>query len=100
MRWMVIVLTARLLVADTYTIATIAGSGQVGDGGPGTSAILIQAEGVAADLNGNIYVADAGGHRVRKIAPSGVISTVAGTGVSGFLGDGGLATAARLGAPY
>src|ERR1700691_917364 len=86
--------------AANYTIATIAGRDWVGDGGPATSAILIQAEGVLADGSGNLYVADAGDHRVRKVASNGVIETLAGTGISGFSGDGGPAAQAQLNSPY
>jgi uncharacterized protein (TIGR03437 family) len=84
----------------TYTISTVAGSGWVGDNGPATSAILVQAEGIATDASGNLYVSDAANHRVRKLSPSGIITTVAGTGVAGFSGDGGPAVAAQLNAPY
>jgi uncharacterized protein (TIGR03437 family) len=86
--------------ADAYTIATAAGSDWVGDGGPATQAILIQAEGVALDAAGNLYIADARGHRVRQVRPDGTIRTVAGTGVRGFAGDGGPAASAQINAPY
>src|SRR6266446_6573553 len=85
---------------SSYTINTVAGSGWVGDNGPATSAILLQAEGIAADASGNVYIADAANHRVRKLSRSGVITTVAGTGVPGFSGDGGPASAAQLNSPY
>lgn len=84
----------------TYIIQTVAGSNSVGDGGPALMALFGQTEGVAVDLGGNIYVADAGNNRVRKIAADGSISTVAGTGVSGFSGDGGPANQATLNQPY
>lgn len=83
-----------------YSINTVAGSSWVGDGGPATSAILLQAEGLAADAAGNLYIADAADQRVRKVSPGGVIQTVAGTGVRGFAGDGGPATSAQLNSPY
>ena len=86
--------------AGNYTIDTVAGSGWVGDGGSATSAILIQPEGVLADGSGNLYIADAGDHRVRKVASNGVIQTLAGTGVRGFSGDGGPAAQAQLNSPY
>jgi uncharacterized protein (TIGR03437 family) len=86
--------------AGNYTIGTIAGSDWAGDGGSAASAILIQPEGVLADGSGNLYIADAGDHRVRKVAPNGVIRTLAGTGVRGFAGDGGPAVQAQLNAPY
>src|SRR5206468_9746190 len=54
----------------------------------------------AADMNGNIFVADAAAHRVRRISPTGVITTIAGTGVRGFSGDGGRAIDASLNSPY
>ena len=93
--------TVALSFAQTavYDIRTIAGSAWVGDNGPATSAILSQAEGIAFDAAGNIYVADAAEHRVRKIA-HGVITTFAGTGAPGFSGDGGAAIAAQLDSPY
>jgi uncharacterized protein (TIGR03437 family) len=84
----------------TYTIQTVAGSNSVGDGGPALQALFGQTEGIAVDSLGNIYVADAEANRVRKVAPNGLISTVAGTGVPGFAGDGGPANAALLNQPY
>ena len=83
-----------------YIISTAAGSGWIGDGGPATLAILRQPGGVAADNRGNVYIAETGGHRVRKLDRWGTISTVAGTGVAGFSGDGGAAIAAQLAFPY
>jgi sugar lactone lactonase YvrE len=52
--------------------------------------------GVAVDNRGNVYIADANNNRVRKVNPSGVITTIAGDGNCGFLGDGGLGTSAEL----
>ena len=86
--------------AQIYTIQSVAGSNSVGDGGPALAALFSQTEGIAVDGHGNIYVADAGANRVRKIAADGTISTVAGTGVPGFAGDGGPANAATLNQPY
>jgi len=81
-------------------ITTIAGTGEggySGDGGPATSAQLTDPGGIAFDARGNLYMADY--TSVRKIDPSGTITTVAGTGRSGhFSGDGGPATEARLSA--
>ena len=71
---MLLALALLLLTADQ--IETVAGSDWVGDGGPATSALLLQAEGIAADLQGNLYVSDAADHRVRKISPAGIITTV------------------------
>lgn len=89
----------RKLAADG-TISTVAGSGIEwgfsGDGGPATSAQLFNPFGSALDGAGNLYIADTGNSRIRKVAPDGTISTVAGTGTSGFSGDGGQATSAQL----
>src|SRR5690242_11361917 len=78
----------------TYTIDTVAGSSLAGDGGPALSAQINDAQGVALDRSGAVYIADPGNHRVRRVNPSGTIETVAGTGSPGFSGDGGAATAA------
>jgi sugar lactone lactonase YvrE len=81
-------------------IQTVAGNGTAGysgDGGPAVSAQLNNPLDVSVDREGNIFIADRGNARVRKVSPSGVISTVAGNGRRGFSGDGGRATAARLG---
>ena len=83
-----------------YTIETFAGSAWTGDGRPAREALLVQPQAVASDAAGNLYVSDAGDHRVRRIAPSGIIETVAGTGVAGYRGDGGPATRAMLRTPY
>src|SRR5579864_355245 len=91
---------ARDPVQISYNIQTVAGSSNVGDGGPSVSAALSDAQGVAVDAAGDIFIADANDHRVRKIAPGGTISTVAGDGSPGFRGDGGPASAARLNTPY
>jgi sugar lactone lactonase YvrE len=85
----------------TGTILTVAGNGSSaygGDGGAALSAGLLP-DGLATDGAGDLYIADAFNHRVRKVTPDGRIRTVAGTGVSGSSGDGGLATAARLAGP-
>jgi sugar lactone lactonase YvrE len=81
------------------TISTLAGngtSGYMGDGGAATAAELSFPYAVAVDAAGNVYVADQVNHCIRKINTSGIISTVAGTGVQGNSGDGGLATSANL----
>lgn len=83
-----------------YTISTAYGGGSNGDGGSAVEAILNQPEGIAVDINGNIYVADADDHRVRRVSPDGTIRTFAGTGTQGFSGDGGPAEAAQLNTPY
>ena len=80
-------------------ISTFAGnnvSGYGGDGGPATSAELKTPYGISADISGNIYIADCGNNRIREVNTSGIITTVAGNGSSGFYGDGGAATAAEF----
>ncbi len=80
-------------------MTTYAGTGvpgSTGDGGQATNATLYRPIGIAVDLAGNVYVGDADTFLVRKITPSGIISTVAGNGLQGFIGDGGPATDARL----
>ena len=81
------------------TIAGINEAGFGGDNGPATNANLNTPVGQAIDAAGNLYIADGGNDRVRKIS-NGVITTVAGNGVQGFSGDGGPATSAMLNDPY
>ncbi|MBP6821781.1 MAG: hypothetical protein KA368_09565 [Acidobacteria bacterium] len=87
----------------TNVITTAAGTGDTGfngDGGPATSARISAPENVFVDKDNNIFIADFGNQRIRKVAANGAtISTVAGTGTSGFSGDGGQATAANLSSP-
>jgi hypothetical protein len=94
-----VVATGAFGVSGSDKITTIAGNGKrgfSGDGGPATSAQLNQPHGVAVDGQGNVYISDAGNYRVRKVRPGGTITTFAGDGTPGILGDGGPATAARL----
>ena len=90
-------------LATDGTISTVAGSwkyqtGSAGDGGPATLG-WIDPEDVAVDGEGNLYIADYSGYRIRKVDTAGVITTVAGTGSAGFSGDGGPATQAQLDRP-
>ncbi len=88
-------------VAPDGTIATVAGTGAAGlagDGGPATRARFRSIGGLDVAPDGSLLVADSGNHRVRRIAPDGHVSTVAGS-TRGFAGDGGLAAAARLDGP-
>jgi len=81
------------------TVAGGATAGPAGDGGAATNAELSTPEGAAVDAFGNLFIADAANNRIRKVAVGGVITTVAGTGAAGSLGDGGAATAAELNSP-
>jgi sugar lactone lactonase YvrE len=88
-------------VDTTGTITTVAGGGNdgLGDGGPATSAQLSLPSGLAVDAAGNLFIADLGNNRIRKVDAAGTINTVAGTGDGGFAGDGGPATNAQLKSP-
>jgi DNA-binding beta-propeller fold protein YncE len=110
--------TGNLFVADLFNdrvreissqgrVSTVTGSGPVsddgaandvfgGDGGPANRAQLARPAALAIDARGVLYIADQWNNRVRKMSPDGRISTVAGTGVKGNTGDGGLATSAQL----
>jgi uncharacterized protein (TIGR03437 family) len=93
----------RMVSAATGKISTVAGSfnrGYGGDGGSATStsAELNYPEGVAVDAAGNIYIADAFNFRIRKVS-NGIITTIAGTGKSGYSGDGGVGTSATVNFP-
>jgi sugar lactone lactonase YvrE len=93
----------RRVSGTTGTITTVAGNGQEafgGDGGPAAEAKLASPWGVASDGVGNILVADAGNHRIRRIDHvTGVITTIAGTGSRGFSGDNGPPSTAQLAGP-
>lgn len=91
---------ALLAQLSPYRIDTIAGGVADGDGGPATSALLLETQGLALDRENRLYIADVNDNRVRRINSDGTIETVAGTGNAGFSGDGGLATSARLRNPY
>jgi cysteine-rich repeat protein len=106
--------TGRVLIADTLNarvrridlddkISTIAGNGNVGDGGdggPATAAELSGPTAVAVDAQGVVAIADPLNQRIRRIALDGTMSTIAGTGAQGFGGDGGPAIAAQLAFPF
>ena len=97
------VLLVLSLSVDAQTITTVAGNGTYGysgDGVPATSTRLTSPIGVAADAAGNIYFADRNAFRIRKVSPAGIITTIAGNGLTGFSGDGGPATAATINLPY
>jgi sugar lactone lactonase YvrE len=93
------------MVDTTGIISTVAGTGTVsgfsGDGGQASSAKLFRPIGSSVDQSGRIYVADYGNHAIRMVDTTGIITTVAGTGtVSGYSGDGGQASSAKLFRPY
>ena len=96
-------LRIRKVDAVTGIITTVAGTGEIGfsgDGGPATAADLRFPYGVAVDGAGNLFIADSGNNRIRKVDGAGIITTVAGTGERAFSGDRGPATAADLNFPW
>ncbi|MBX9603087.1 MAG: hypothetical protein K2X35_18935 [Bryobacteraceae bacterium] len=92
-------IAAQGLRAQSYSIETIAGAPPARDGAPAAEVVLRSPSGMATDAAGNIYFAESGANRVRRITPAGIISTIAGTGSPGVRGDGGLATQAELLSP-
>ena len=100
--------SGNLFIADTSNysirkvdtngiISTVAGvAGSFGDGGSATDAILSNPQGVAVDAAGNLFIADTSTYRIRKVDTNAIITTVAGSGVGGYSGDGGFATNANL----
>lgn len=84
------------------TITTVAGlnRGYSGDGGRATEACLDQPRGLAFDASGNMYIADYGNNRIRKVDTSGIMTTVVGSGTRGYSGDGGPAVTAQLNRPW
>jgi len=91
-----------LTVTPGRGVATSAGNGVLGytgDGGAATAATLANPSAIAYDAGGNLYLADAQNHVVREISKSGQITTIAGTGIEGYGGDGAAATAASLDTP-
>jgi trimeric autotransporter adhesin len=90
----------RKIDATTGTVSTVAGTGYtyfISNNIPATAAMLYTPASVLADKNNNIYICESGNHAIRKVsAATGLITTIAGTGIWGFAGDNGLATAARL----
>lgn len=90
-------------VTPEGTIVGVAGSSSIygygGDGGQATRARLSSPSAVAIDSKGNLYIADTGNDRIRRVGRDGLIVTVAGNGRRGFAGDGGRAVAAELNGP-
>ncbi len=85
--------------SQPYLISTLAGAPRLSDGGQATSAPLRGPIAVAVDAQGNLYIADEKDNRIRKVNPSGTISTYAGNGLPGYSGDRGPAINAALNSP-
>lgn len=92
-------LTPLPVYSQTYTISTVAGTERVLDGTAATGVPLRSPRGVAVDPAGNVYIADRDDNRIRKVGPSGIITTVAGNGTPGFSGDRGSAARALVSGP-
>ena len=88
--------------AGAQVIVTAVGGGSGGDGGPGLHSFIGQSYGVTLDDSGNLYICGEDGFRIRKVAPAygGIISTIAGTGVYGYSGDGGPGILAQIRGVY
>jgi sugar lactone lactonase YvrE len=89
-------------VGSDGIIVTVAGNGQLGaagDGGPATVAVVGPPSAVALDGAGNLYISQQTTHTIRRVSPSGIITTIAGTGTAGYSGDGGPATQAQMRSP-
>lgn len=89
-------------ISTTGIVTTYVGTGAMGfagDGGAATSAKLNNPLGIAIDASDNLYIADANNHRIRKVTPSGIITTIAGNGVGGYSGDGSSAILAKINMP-
>lgn len=104
MKWILFCIICVLpFKVQSQIITTFAGngttSGSPGDWGPATDASINAANGGAFDKQGNYYVAEILGHRIRKVRPDGIITSVAGTGSLGYNGDGIPATDARISSP-
>ena len=82
-------------------ITTVAGNGSSGYGGDGGAATAANLNpiAIAVDGAGNLFIADYGNHRIRKVSTAGTITTEVGSGTAGFAGDGGAASAAALNFP-
>lgn len=95
-------LTASTTTPGTYDVSTVAGGCCSGtsDGVPATSASLGNPYSVAVDSSGNMYIAETNGFQAIRIVANGIITTIAGTGVPGFSGDGGPATLAEINRPF
>src|SRR5882672_1605421 len=94
-----LLLLASPLWAADGVISTVAGASTV-DGVPATSTLVNYPGGIAADGVGNVYISDTGNHRIRRVdGATGIITTIAGTGVRGGTGDGVSSLSAQLDSP-
>ncbi|MET0286730.1 MAG: hypothetical protein ABW352_19775, partial [Polyangiales bacterium] len=87
-------------VLETVLGSPTGEAGDTGDGGPGSQALLNDPLSASVGADGSLYVAEFGGHRIRRLTPDGTVMTVAGTGTAGYSGDGEQAVAARLSQPH
>ena len=90
------------MVSSAGIITTFAGTGTAGSGGDGGAAISAQLSypfGVSVDISGKMYIADQCNTKIRMVT-NGLITTLAGTGIGGSTGDGGVATSAKLNNPF
>jgi streptogramin lyase len=100
---LVALLVSSASAASDWTISTFAGNGTLGfsgDGGPATAAQINDPYGVVRGPDGAIWFVEHNGHRIRRVAADGRISTIAGTGTRGYTGDGGPAQEASLDLPH
>ncbi len=98
----IVLIAAFFSPLQAQIITTVAGTdngGYNGDNIPAVTAFLYQPYCTSFDAAGNMYIADANNHRIRKVDASGTISTIAGTGSAGYSGDGGPATLSSLNTP-
>ena len=91
-------------ITSDGVIRTVAGGGAIipggsGDGGLATNAQLLEPRNVALDPDGTLYISDFGAHRVYRVSPGGILTTLAGTGTAGFSGDGRSSQLAQLNSP-
>ena len=84
---------------QSYGVSTYAGANSLKDNASATEKFLRRPQGVVADANGNIYLADGADNRIRRVTPGGIITTIAGTGRGGYFGDGGPAIESQLNSP-
>jgi len=90
-------------VSPAGIITTFAGTGiagDLGDGKPATEAELTFPTGIVLDSTGNLFIAEQGNNKIRRVSTTGIITTIAGTGTPGYSGDGGPAIKAQLSGPY